>query len=137
MVLEGTSSSYNGKNRNAKEINKGKEEFIQRHTDGESLAEAVIIGKKPYFAVALPRQIGNSDDGVSIVLKESIPEERNGGGLIKPPDPKSYINRPYVFKSKEEFDPELATDVPHASQESQILNGKYDNGTRKDEGMRL
>ena len=32
---------------------------------------------------------------------------------------------------------ELATDVPSASQESQILNDKYDNGTRKDEGMRL
>ena len=104
MVLEGTSSSYNGKNRNTEKLNRGKEEFVQRHTDNESLAEAVIIGKKPYFAVASLRQIGNSDGGVSIILKESILEDKNGGGLIKPTDHKSYINRPYIFKSKEEFD---------------------------------
>jgi hypothetical protein len=103
MVLEGTSSSYNGKNRNTEE-QKGKEEFVQRHTDVESLAEAVIIGNKPYFAASSPRQIGNLDDCVSIILKESILGDKNGGGLIKPPDLKSYINKPYTFKSKEEFD---------------------------------
>jgi hypothetical protein len=38
MVLEGTSSRYNGKNHNTEELNKCKEEFVQRHTDDESLA---------------------------------------------------------------------------------------------------
>jgi hypothetical protein len=46
MGLEGTSSRYNGKNHNTKELNKGKEEFVQRHTSGDSLAESIIIGKK-------------------------------------------------------------------------------------------
>ena len=37
------------------------------------------------------------------MLQESIPGDKNGGELIKVPNLKSYINRPYIFKSKEEF----------------------------------
>ena len=71
MPLEGTTSDYNGKNRksNSEEKNTGKEEFVQRHTDGDTLAEAIIIDKRPYFVVASPNQSGDLDDGVFITLQ--------------------------------------------------------------------
>ena len=49
-----------------------------------------------------------------------------------------------AIENTEEYTPEgterdsgLSTDVPHMSQVSHLANDKYDNGTRKDEGMRL
>lgn len=36
-----------------------------------------------------------------------------------------------------EGDPGLSTEVPHLPDVSQLSNDKYDNGTRKDEGVRL
>ncbi len=69
----------------------------------EYSAEAIIIGNKPYFAVIISGQFGNLG-GVSIILHESISLDTNSDGLIKPPDARSYINKSYTLKSKEEFD---------------------------------
>jgi hypothetical protein len=67
---------------------------------GDFLAEAVIVGRKPYFAVASPK-LGNPDE-VSITLQESIPLDDNTA--LKPYELTSYINKPYFFKSKQEFE---------------------------------
>jgi hypothetical protein len=106
MTLEGATSGYRGNNHNgkARKKNSGKEEFVQRYTHCEFLAEAVIIDNKAYFAVVLPTQVGEPDNGVSIILQESISYDTSSDGLIKPLDSRSYINKPYTFKSKEEFD---------------------------------
>jgi hypothetical protein len=79
---------------------KFRQEFIQKYHEGDFLAEAVIVGRKPYFAVASPK-LGNPDE-VSITLQESIPLDENT--TLKPYELTSYINKPYVFKSKEEFE---------------------------------
>lgn len=70
------------------EDKKGKFKCIQKYRTEDILAEAVIIGDEPYFAVA-------ASAGLS--LEESIHD-------FRPPSPTSYMNKPYVFKSKEEFD---------------------------------
>jgi hypothetical protein len=87
MTLEGTTSNYNGNNHNGKagKKNAGKVEFVQRYANGEVLAEAIIIGNKPYFAVIISGQFGNLG-GVSIILHESISLDTKSDGLIKPPD---------------------------------------------------
>jgi hypothetical protein len=61
---------------------------IQKFRTEECLAEAVIVGGKSYFA---------------IVARGGISLEKSLDDLI-PPSTTSYMNRPYVFKSKEEFD---------------------------------
>jgi hypothetical protein len=60
----------------------------QKYRTDDLLAEAVIIGHEPYFAVAT---------NAEITLEESIHD-------FKPPSATSYMNRAYAFKSKEEFD---------------------------------
>ena len=70
------------------------------HEYGGFLAEAVIVGGKPYFAVASPT-VENPEE-VSIVLQESILLTENTE--LKPFDLEAYMNKPYVFRSKEEFD---------------------------------
>ena len=59
------------------------------------LAEAIIIGGKPYFAIAAPK-FGAPDAKSSIILHESIP--LNDNIVLKPPDFISYINKPIYFQ---------------------------------------
>lgn len=76
------------------------EYYLQKYHDTDDLlAEAVIIAGKPYFAIAAPKF--GSPDETSIILQESIPLDENK--VIKPPELMSYINKPYTFKSEEEF----------------------------------
>jgi Bifunctional DNA primase/polymerase, N-terminal len=82
-----------------KENNNKKTSYIQKHHDGDLLAEAIIIGRKPYFAVAAPK-VGNPEQ-VSITLQESIQIDETT--ILKPLELTSYINKPYTFKSVQEF----------------------------------
>jgi hypothetical protein len=79
---------------------KNKERYIQKYHEGDLLAEAIIIAGKPWFAVAAPK-VGDPDE-VSIILQESIQLDETT--ILKPFEFTSYINKPYIFKSKQEFD---------------------------------
>lgn len=85
-----------------------KEIFVQRYTRDNSIAEAVIIGDKPRFAMTVPK-LGKIErpNEVSITLVDEIQIEKDNV-LIKPLRLQSYINKPYTFdskfNSKEEFD---------------------------------
>jgi hypothetical protein len=79
--------------------NKKKITYVQKHHDGDLLAEAIIIGRKAYFAVAAPK-VGNPEQ-VSITLQESI--QIDDTTILKPLELTSYINKPYTFKSEQEF----------------------------------
>jgi hypothetical protein len=63
------------------------------------LAEAIIIGQKAFFAVA---DFTNPNE-VMITLKKQIELEDDRKTVLKPLDLISYINKPYRFKSEEEF----------------------------------
>lgn len=80
--------------------NNGKEIFAQRYTVDGSIAEAVIIQGRPKFAIAVPK-VGNPDQVSSIALHDAI--EIGEDMVIKPPEFNTYINKPYVFKSAQEF----------------------------------
>jgi hypothetical protein len=82
-----------------KENNNKKTTYIQKHHDGDLLAEAIIIGRKPYFAVAAPK-VGNPEQ-VSITLQDSIQVDETT--VLRPLELISYINKPYIFKSEQEF----------------------------------
>ena len=74
--------------------------YLQKyHENDDLLAEAVVIGGKPYFAIAAPK-FGNPDES-SIIPQESI--ALNESVTLKPLELISYINKPYIFKSEQEF----------------------------------
>jgi hypothetical protein len=73
--------------------------YTQKYHDRDLLAEAVVIGRKPYFAVSAP-QVGNPDE-VSITLQNSIPIDDKT--VLKPFEIAAYVNEPYTFKSEQEF----------------------------------
>jgi hypothetical protein len=83
------------------EDKKTKFKCIQKYCTDDLLAEAVIIGDVPYFAFAT---------NTGIRLEESIHD-------FKPPSATSYMTRPYVFKSKEEFD-DLVEKAKHETLDS-------------------
>jgi len=106
-------TDYNS-NKNPKEQSTKEESpheiYSQKYVGHDYLAEAVLIGKKPCFAVSIKSIFSPIDGGVdynnnnkfpSIVLKESIPLDETT--ILKPPELMSYLNKPYVFESKEEF----------------------------------
>jgi hypothetical protein len=94
--------------------------YVQKHREAGQLAEAIIVGGRPYFAINVPK-LGNPGETSSVVLQDSI-EFISGGGdkgsdnddttttttttvlLLKPLEYMSYINKPYAFKSREEFE---------------------------------
>jgi hypothetical protein len=77
----------NGESRNSKKI---KETYLQRFTNEQYYAEAVLINKEPKWLVV-------NDGQVSIA--DYIP---NGDEIIKPLKELSYINKPYSFGSDSE-----------------------------------
>ena len=98
--LDGNHIAANTKKKDSDHDKKTRGEFIQKYHERDFLAEAVIVGRKPYFAVASPK-LGNPDE-VAITLHQSIPLDENT--TLRPYELTSYINKPYVFKSKEEFE---------------------------------
>lgn len=77
----------------SKPRSKAKIPTIQKYRIDELLAEAVMIGNQPFFAIA-------TDNGQVIRLEKSIP--LGDGSSLVPPS--MYLNSPYVFKSDAEFD---------------------------------
>jgi hypothetical protein len=78
-----------------------KEFFYQRYTSRDNLiAEAVIVGGKPKFAMAIPKVGRPNEASISLVDQIDIGDNI----VIKPYEVLSYINRPYTFDSKEKFE---------------------------------
>src|SRR5919199_517891 len=108
--LKEDSSNEFFKNGNGKSGNKArkksepqdpkKEIFAQRYVVDNSIAEAVIVGGRPKFAITVPK-VGYPDQISSIALHDAI--EIGEDMVIKPPEFISYINKPHVFKSEQEF----------------------------------
>jgi hypothetical protein len=91
---QGQNKKYSEKQKEKKPI------YVQKYHDGEDLlAEAIIVGRKPYFAISAPK-VGNPDE-VSITLQDSISIDEKT--VLKPFDPAAYVNQPYTFKSEQEF----------------------------------
>lgn len=74
--------------------------YIQKLSkpDCSFLAEAVIIEDMPWFTVA---ETTDKVNEVNITIEESV---KIGNVEYKPFDIEAYLNKPYVFKSHEEFD---------------------------------
>jgi hypothetical protein len=86
-------------NKNAEKQKEKKLIYAQKYHDGDLLAEAVLIGQKPYFAVSAPK-VENPDE-VSITLQDSIPIDDKT--ILKPFEIAAYVNKAYSFKSEQEF----------------------------------
>ena len=111
-TLQHHKTNYNS-NKNPKEQSTKEESpheiYSQKYVGNDYLAEAVLIGNKPYFAVSIKRIFSEGDENVdidnnkfpSIVLQESIPLDETT--VLKPTELISYLNKPYVFESKEDF----------------------------------
>jgi len=115
------SNKKNPKEQSTKEESSVKEIFSQKYAGNDYLAEAVLIGNKPYFAISIKRSLLSNSENIidtaddiediscnnnnnyfpSIVLQESIPLDETT--ILKPTESISYLNKPYVFESKEEF----------------------------------
>jgi hypothetical protein len=84
--------------------NKGKDkdrtaQFIQKYSNLSMVAESVIVAGIPYFAVARTTEANNA---VNITLEDSIPITDTIE--YRPFQNEAYLNKPYSFKSREEFD---------------------------------
>jgi hypothetical protein len=75
-------------------------QFIQKYSTPTTIAESVIVAGIPYFALARPTDENNGT--INITLEDSIPIT----DLIeyRPFQNEAYLNKPYSFKSREEFD---------------------------------
>jgi hypothetical protein len=80
--------------------------YVQKYRDLESLAESIIISGKPYFAVARPKP--NNASEIQITFEESITLADETTEL-RPYELMSYMNKPYIFRSNEEFESYLET----------------------------
>jgi hypothetical protein len=90
-----------GKNRDSEDKDKGKSrtaQFIQKYSNSTALAESIIVAGIPYFSAARI----NGDGTVNITLEDSIPV--NDTIKYRPFQNEAYLNKPYLFKSREEFD---------------------------------
>ena len=79
---------------------KQKIEYIQKYSISEAvIAEAIIIGEKAFFAIA----DFTDRNEVKITLEKQIELDDDRKTVLKPLDLISYINKPYRFKSEDEF----------------------------------
>jgi hypothetical protein len=69
--------------------------FVQKHSGSDLLAEAVIVAGIPYFALS-------KSNSRNITLEESIPISDTSE--YRPFDASAYLNEPYRFRSKEDFE---------------------------------
>lgn len=80
---------------NGKDKDRKQPHFVQKYTETGLIAEAVIVGGIPYFAVAKANHNG-------ITLEELI---RVGDkSEYKPFEQSAYLNEPYRFNSKKDFE---------------------------------
>ena len=106
MTLSGISGGSNSNNKIYTESKKSDEEtkkryeYIQKYSVSETvLAEAIIIGQKAFFAVA----DFTDPNEVKITLEKQIELDDDRKTVLKPLELISYINKPYRFRSEEEF----------------------------------
>jgi hypothetical protein len=86
-------------NKKDKDKDKGRTaQFIQKYSNSTALAESIIVAGIPCFAAARI----NGDETVNITLEDSIPV--NDTIEYRPFQNEAYLNKPYSFKSREEFD---------------------------------
>jgi hypothetical protein len=83
----------NGKDSNQE--NKKKARFVQKHSEADLIAEAVIVAGTPYFAVAK----AGSDE---ITLEKSVAIDDTNE--YRPFESAAYLTKPYIFKSKQDFE---------------------------------
>ena len=97
-------SQSDGKgNGNGKDKDKKQSHYFQKYTGPNYLAESVMIGNVPYFAIS------NAVTG-DITLKKSIPiadgsdpAQDANGDEYKPFESSAYLNEPYRFESEADF----------------------------------
>jgi Bifunctional DNA primase/polymerase, N-terminal len=103
--VKGKEKALNGESNNGivqEENERSKKSYyVQKYRDSESLAESLIIAGKPYFAVARPKP--DSPSEIQVTFEESITLADETTGL-RPYELMSYMNRPYLFRSNEEFE---------------------------------
>jgi hypothetical protein len=98
----GKQNKNNKKSRKEEQQQQPKKEFFyQRYTQDNLVAEAVIISGRPKFAMAVPK-VGKPDEVSLIALQDVI--EVDDTTVIKPFELRAYMEKPYTFKSKEEFE---------------------------------
>ena len=78
-----------------KDKNKKQPHFVQKYSEIGLIAEAVIVGGIPYFAVARA-------DSKNVTLEESI--SITDKIEYKPFEQTAYLSEPYKFKSRQEFE---------------------------------
>lgn len=84
-----------GGNNNSKDKERKNPLYVQKYTETDLLAESVIVGGMPQFAVARTKSH-------YITLEGSIPKDDISE--YKPYAQSAYLNKPYIFKSKEDFE---------------------------------
>lgn len=104
--LSGGGGNGNGKGTKQTNTNtepkedKNRYEYIQKYSISETvLAEAIIIGQKALFAVV---DFTNPNE-IRIILQKQIELDDDRKTVLKPLDLISYINKPYQFKTQDEF----------------------------------
>jgi hypothetical protein len=80
----------NGKDKDKKQAN-----YVQKYSESGLIAEAVIVGGIPYFAIA-------KADSRNVTLEESIPITDRSE--YKPFEQSAYLSAPYRFNSKKDFE---------------------------------
>jgi hypothetical protein len=86
---------HNGNGKNKSQENKKKVYFVQKHSESDLIAEAVIVAGIPYFAVAKAKSN-------EITLERSIAIDDTNE--YRPFEPAAYLTKPYIFKSKQDFE---------------------------------
>ena len=76
---------------------KKKAQYVQKYHDSESLAEAVIVAGISYFAAC---KIVNDESKVDLISSIPLTDTTE----LRPYEVTSYMNKPYTFKSKDEFE---------------------------------
>jgi hypothetical protein len=88
-------AKHNGNGKDRNQESKKKVYFVQKHSESDLIAEAVIVTGIPYFAVAR----SNTNE---ITLERSIAIDDTNE--YRPFDPAAYLTKPYIFKSKQGFE---------------------------------
>jgi hypothetical protein len=85
----------NGKNKDRKHPR-----YLQKCTEADLIAEAVIIGCIPYFAIS--RKISHTKKSCEVTLESSIPIDDTN--KYRPFESSAYLSEPYRFESRQDFD---------------------------------
>ena len=102
LISNGDGRAKNSAKQKSEKEKKKKQriEYIQKYSISETaLAEAIIIWQKAFFAIS---DFGDRNE-VKITLEKQIELDDDRKTVLKPLDLISYINKPYRFKSEDDF----------------------------------